>query len=339
MGIKFSVMMAGTYPLRDYIEMGQAIERLGFDELHIADDLIMRPAWPILSLIGANTSRIRLGPAIVTPQVAHPVYHAAHLAALDELTGGRALCGVGRGGFNTLLGVAKPLRPVRRLREAVQLMHHVLCGQREAFDGEFFRVTADMYLQFPAVARDIPIFIGTWGPRLAELAGEIGSGLKADCTANPDYLRTLIAHVQQGAQRVGRSPATLEITVGPLCSIAAERTRPQREMRRFLALYLPYLAPMTTAAGITAEEISAASTAMARGDLDAVDRLVPDAALHAFSMTGTPADVIPQIETIIAAGATHIAFGPPLGPDFHAALALIGKHILPHFRAAGGRAA
>ena len=41
--------------------MGQAIERLGFDELHIADHLIMRPAWPILSLIGANTSRIRRG--------------------------------------------------------------------------------------------------------------------------------------------------------------------------------------------------------------------------------------------------------------------------------------
>ncbi len=339
MGIKFSVMMAGTYPLRACIEMGQAIERWGFDELHIADDLIMRPAWPILSLIGANTSRIRLGPAIVTPQVAHPVYHAAHLAALDELTCGRALCGVGRGGFNTLLGISKPRRPVAMLREAVTLMHHILRGQREAFDGEFFQVTPDMYLQFPAVARDIPIFIGTWGPRLAELAGEIGSGLKADCTANPDYLRTLIARVHQGALGVGRDPAGLEITVGPLCSIATERLQPQREMRRFLALYLPYLAPMTAAAGITADQIQRAATAMARGDLEAVDRLVPDAALRAFSLTGTPADVIPQIERIIAAGATHIAFGPPLGPDFYAALSLIGERILPYFRADGERAA
>ena len=333
MHIKFSVMMAGTYPWRDFIEMGQAIERLGFDELHIADDLIMRPAWPILSLIGANTRRIKLGPAIVTPQVAHPVYHAAHLAALDELTAGRAICGIGRGGFNTLLGVTTPVRPLRMLREALALMQHVFTGQRAAYDGDFFKVTPDMYLQFAPVQRDIPLFIGSWGPRMAELAGEIACGLKADCTSNPAYLRSLIARVHAGAARAGRDATQLEVTVGPLCSIARERERPRREMRRFLALYLPYLEPMTSAVGITPAQTAAAAQAMARGDLEAVDRLVSDVALDAFSLTGTPADVIPQIEALIAAGATHIAFGPPLGPDFYAALELIGSRVLPYFRA------
>ena len=331
--VKFSVMMAGTYPLRDYIEMGQAIERLGFDELHIADDLIMRPAWPILSLIGANTRRIKLGPAIVTPQVAHPVYHAAHLAALDELTDGRAICGIGRGGFNTLLGVATPHRPLRMLREALTVMQQVLKGESAAFDGEFFKVTTDMLLQFAPVQRELPIFIGSWGPQMAELAGEIASGLKADCTCNPEYLRSLVARMHAGAARVGRDPAMLEMSVGPLCSIALEREQPRREMRRFLAMYLPYLEPMTSAAGISAAEAAAPAQAMARGDLDAVDSLVSDAALKAFSLTGTPDDVIPQIEALIAAGATHVAFGPPLGPDFYAALELIGRRVLPYFRA------
>lgn len=281
-------MRAGTYPLRDYIAKAQAIEKLGFDELHIADDLILRPAWPILALIGANTERIRLGPAIVTPQVAHPVYHAANLAALDELTGGRAICGIGRGGFNTLLGVARPVRPLAMLREAVQLMRHVLTAQRAAFTGDFFCATAELCLQFAPVQREIPIFIGTWGPRIAELAGEIGSGIKADCTWNPDYLRTLLEGVHKGARTAGRDPATLEITVGPLCSIAVDGERARREMRRFLALYLPYLEPMTTAAGISATAIEGAAQAFARADFDAVDRLVPDPALRAFSVTGAP---------------------------------------------------
>ena len=333
--LKFSVMMAGTRPLRDYGELGQLIEALGFDELHIADDLIMRPAWPILTLIGVHTKRIRLGPAIVTPQVAHPVYHAAHLAALDEMTGGRALCGIGRGGFNTLLGVTQPVRPMCMLREALHLMQHVLAGRREAVVGEFFCVTPDLYLQFAPVQADLPIFIGSWGPRMAELAGEIASGLKADCTANPACLRTLVARVHQGARAAGRDPATLAITVGPLCSIATERARPRREMGRFLALYLPYLEPMTSAAGISAEEVAAVAQAVACGDIDTAERLVPDAALRAFAITGTADDAIVQIEALIAAGATHISFGPPLGPDPHAALKLIGERILPYFRNSG----
>ena len=332
MSIKFSVMMAGTYPLRDYIAKAQAIERLGFDEIHIADDLIMRPAWPILTLIGAHTQRIRLGPAIVTPQVAHPVYHAANLAALDELTGGRALCGVGRGGFNPLIGVARAERPVSMLREAVQLMRHVLAGKRAAFDGDFFRVLPELYLHYAPVQREIPIFIGTWGPRIAELAGAIATGLKADCTANPAYLRTLVERVHKGAREAGRDPATVEITVGPLCSVATDREQAQREMRRFLAIYLPYLEPMTSAAGIGAAEIAACTAALARGDAEAVDKAVSDTALRAFSVSGTSVEVIAQIETLIAAGATHVCFGPPLGPDFDTALRLLGEQVLPYFR-------
>ena len=91
MNTKISMMTPGTYPVRDYVPLAQQIENYGFDELHVADDLIMKPAWPILTLIGQHTNRITLGPAIVTPMIAHPVYHAANLVALDELTGGRAI--------------------------------------------------------------------------------------------------------------------------------------------------------------------------------------------------------------------------------------------------------
>ena len=73
--------------------------------------------------------------------------------------------------------------------------------------------------------------------------------------------------------------------------------------------------------------------AFSAGDVERAKSMVPEAAVRAFSASGTPRDVIPQIEEIIAAGATHIAFGPPLGPDVDAALQLLGSEILPHFRA------
>jgi 5,10-methylenetetrahydromethanopterin reductase len=59
---------------------------------------------------------------------------------------------------------------------------------------------------------------------------------------------------------------------------------------------------------------------------------VTDKAVRAFSLTGTPHQVIGQIEAMIAGGADHIAFGPPLGPDPAKSLKLIGEKILPHFQ-------
>ena len=77
MSTRFSIMVTGALPMKDYVPLAQQVEAYGFDQMHIADDLVFRPAWPILTMIAMKTSRLQLGPFIVTPQVANPVYHAA----------------------------------------------------------------------------------------------------------------------------------------------------------------------------------------------------------------------------------------------------------------------
>ena len=332
MTVKFSVMITGMYPMSCFVPWAKKIEAYGFDELHIADDLIFRPAWLILALIGANTSTLKIGPAIVTPQVAHPVYHAANLAALDELTNGRAVCGIGRGGFNPLLGIVNPTKPIKMVQEAHQVMSHVLSGTREQFDGEFFTVTKDLYFQFETLRPDLPIFIGTWGPMMAKMAGKIASGFKADCTWSPSYLSHLKKQFFEGAESVGRDISTLDVIVGPLCSLSRDRAAAMDHIKGLLALLQPALAPMTANEGIPPDEIQAAYDAFQAGDINKAKSLVSDKSIRAFSVTGTPADVIPQIEEMIDAGATHIAFGPPLGPDFDVALDLLAQEVLPHFK-------
>lgn len=331
MPIKFSVMITGMFPMDRYAEWGRKIEEYGFDEIHIADDLIMRPAWPILTLIGANTKRIRLGPAIVTPQVAHPAYHAANLVALDELTGGRALCGIGRGGFNPMIGVTNPQKPVKMVKEAYLLMQRMLSGSREPFDGEFFKATADLYYRYQTPRPRIPMFIGTWGPQMAKMAGGVAGGFKADCTWNPSYFAHLRKEFMAGAENAGRDTSTLQVIAGPLCSLSRDREAARNFIREMLAQAMPLLAPMTFNEGITQEQMDAALAAFNAGDMEKVRALVSDKAVRAFSAAGTPQDIIPEVEEMIAAGATHIAFGPPLGPDVDEALHLLATEVLPHF--------
>lgn len=333
MAVKFSVMFTGMYAMRDVPRMAQLIENWGFDELHVADDLVFRPAWPMLTVAAQHTSRIKLGPFIVTPQVAHPVYHASNLAALDELSGGRAICGVGRGGFNPLIGIQGPQKAIKMLKEAYLMMQRMLSGDRTPFDGEFFKATKDLYFQYEILRRDVPVYIGTWGPKMAHMAGTVAPGIKADCVANPRYLRELATQMKDGARDSGRDPAKLDLIVGPLCCISRDRDLATRTIKEMLALLQPFLAPMTHGEGITDEEIFATAEVFNAGDVARAASMVSDQAVRAFSLTGTPADVIPQIEALIEAGATNIAFGPPLGPDFLAALELLGTEVLPHFSA------
>lgn len=331
MPIKFSVMFTGMYSMNDVARMARQIEDYGFDELHVADDLVFRPAWPMLTVAAQHTRRIKLGPFIVTPQVAHPVYHASNLAALDELSGGRAICGVGRGGFNPLIGIQGPQKAVKMLKEAYLMMQRMLSGDRTPFEGEFFKGTRDLYFQYEIARRDIPVYIGTWGPKMAHMAGGVARGIKADCVADANYLRELGAQLAAGARDAGRDPASLDLIVGPLCCISRDRDLAMRAAKEMLALLQPFLAPMTHNVGITDEEISATAEAFNSGDVARSVSMVSDKSVRAFSLTGTPHDVIPQIEALIDAGATNIAFGPPLGPDFLAALELLATEVLPQF--------
>lgn len=331
MSTRFSIMVTGALPMKDYVPLAQQVEAYGFAQMHIADDLVFRPAWPILTMIAMNTSRLQIGPFIVTPQVANPVYHAANLAALDELSGGRMVCGVGRGGFNPLLGIVGAPKPVKMLKEAWLLMTRMLEGNREPFDGEFFKATADLFFQFD-VQRMIPLFIGTWGPQMARMAGSIAPGIKIDCSASPEHIGELRRQFIAGAEAAGRDTSAIEIIAGPLASIDEDAAAAEDNIRGMLALLQPFLAPMTFAAGISQEEIDAAYGAFTAGEVERAKALVTDKAVRAFSLTGTPHQVIGQIEAMIAGGADHIAFGPPLGPDPAKSLKLIGEKILPHFQ-------
>jgi 5,10-methylenetetrahydromethanopterin reductase len=331
MPVKFSVMFTGMYSMSAVAQMAKRIEDYGFDELHVADDLVFRPAWPMLTVAAQHTSRIKLGPFIVTPQVAHPVYHASNLAALDELSGGRAICGMGRGGFNPLIGIQGPPKAIKMLKEAYLMMRRMLSGDRTPFDGEFFKGTRDLYFQYEIARRDVPVFIGTWGPKMARMAGGVAPGIKADCVADPGYLRQLGAQMAAGAAESGRDASKLDLIVGPLCCVSRDRELATRTIKEMLALLQPFLAPMTHNVGISDEEIAATAEAFNSGDVARAVSMVSDKAVQAFSLTGTAADVIPQIEALIDAGATNIAFGPPLGPDFLVALELLATEVLPHF--------
>jgi 5,10-methylenetetrahydromethanopterin reductase len=332
MSIKFSIALQGSYPIRDYIDKAKRIEQYDFDELHVYDDLMFKPTWPLLTLIGEHTSRIKVGPGIITPQIVHPCYHAGNLAELDELTNGRAVLGIARGAFWEFLGIEKQKKPITMVREAVHIIRRLLSGDHTAFHGEVFTVTEELFFRFQPLRKEVPIFIGTWGPKMCQLAGEIAEGVKSDGLWNPDYVKIIRENIEIGAARANRNPDDVEIIAGPLSSVSNDREKAKETARRVLAVYLPYLRPMTDVAGISEEEINKVREAAATGDFEKGSSYISDLSVAKCSVTGTANDVIEQIEEMVDAGVTHVAFGHCLGPNFDEALDILGKEVLPHFK-------
>jgi alkanesulfonate monooxygenase SsuD/methylene tetrahydromethanopterin reductase-like flavin-dependent oxidoreductase (luciferase family) len=164
-------------------------EELGFDHLWTYDHLTWDPLagtpWgatlPTLVAAAGVTSRVRLGTWVASPNFRHPVPFARELAALDDVSGGRAMLGVGAGGTGhdaRVLG-DDPLPAAdraARLEEFVDLLDRVLVGDHVSFAGRFYRAV-DARTTLPCLQRPrLPFVVAADGLRMLRLAARAGDG-------------------------------------------------------------------------------------------------------------------------------------------------------------------
>lgn len=329
--VQLSIGFSGSKPLSEYITLAKIVDQYGFHTVSIFDDLLFKPAWPILTLMAHHTERVRIGPSISNPYLIHPAVLAGNIALLDELSNGRAYLGIGRGAFLDSLQLETP-SPITAVREAIEVIKRLLRSDSTPFRGKLFHLAEGATLHWTPPRADIPIMVGTWGPKMCAIAGEVADEVKAGPMWNVDYARYMWKHISQGAQRAGRNPEEIRLVFGPLTSIAEDRAEAKALARRTLAFYLPYLAPMPEKVGVEPEEFERVKTATAHGNYDEAARAVSDLCLDSFALYGTPHDCIAQIERIVAeTPVRRIEFGMPHGPDGNEAIRLLGEQVLPHF--------
>lgn len=330
--VELSFGISGSKPLQEYITLAKLAEDYGFHTFSIFDDLMFKPAWPILFSIAQHTKRIRLGPSVCNPYLIHPSILAGNAALLDEASEGRAYLGIGRGAFLEFLEESTP-RPITTVREAIGLIRRLWSGDKTPFVGEVFRATESAQLQWTLLRADISVMVGTWGMQMCYMAGGVADEVKAGSMWSAAYGRQMWAQIEAGAQAAGRDPKEVGLVFGPLTAISEDREQAKAYARRTLAFYLPYLAPMPEFVGMDAVAVARVQAATERGDMESALAEISDEILGSFALYGTPHDVIDGIERMVSETAvTRIEFGMPHGPTGSLeALHLLGKHVLPHF--------
>jgi 5,10-methylenetetrahydromethanopterin reductase len=156
-------------PAAELAETFVAAEQLGLDEVWIGDE---GPAYSdpfaVLAAAAVRTSRIALGVAVTNPYLRHPAVTASAMATVADLSGGRAILGLGAGGGVALdpVGIART-EPLRRTRDAVRIARAVADG----------RATEGYRPPDGAVRHErLPVFIGARGEAFNRYASAEADG-------------------------------------------------------------------------------------------------------------------------------------------------------------------
>jgi 5,10-methylenetetrahydromethanopterin reductase len=288
-------------PAAEVVELVEAAEELGFAGAWVADSQsIMRDAWAVLAAAAGRTSRILLATGVTNPVTRHPAVLAGAIATLDELSGGRAVLGIGVGESAVrTIGVAPA--SLGRLEETVAAVRALLAGEETTIEGHASR------LAWPVAP--VPIWLASSGPRSLRLAGRIADGVLFQVGAHPDLVRWALARIDEGAAEAGRDPRSVRRLVRLACSVHPDREWARDQVRAYAAgaagTVFWAVPESELPDGLHAEIASLKERYDYFEHMSAEARhreLVTDGILDAIAIAGTPEEALPRFRELLDLG-------------------------------------
>jgi 5,10-methylenetetrahydromethanopterin reductase len=328
--MRFSLRLNNDLGLPDYVALAQAAERAGFDQIWVSNDLFLQSAPVILSSIAAHTERLEFGTGILNPYTLNPAEIAMLAATLDELSGCRFNLGLaaGAGDFLHWVGIEQS-HPLAAMRETIIAIRALLRGERVPTRGKFLNWSNEAYMRIQA-PRVTPIYLGAMSAGMLRLAGELADGV-LPLLFPPEHYFEVRPHLEQGKRSRAPELGELDFAVCIWASISDDRSAARRALAQKVAYYGYTLSPMILSRlGLVRDDFGPIEQAlMVKRDEARAVSLVTDQMLK-IGVVGQPEDLIARLEPLVKAGAKHLSFGPPLGPDPFAAVELLGRQVLPH---------
>jgi len=320
---------------REFAAHAGRAEELGFGTFWVPEDPFYRGAFAVASAVACGTSKIKIGLGIVNPYLRHPALTAMEFAALDEVSDGRAILGIGAGLKDWIEGRLKIpyTRPTVAMRESIEIIRRFFRGEEVTYAGRVFQ-TERIKLSFKPVRIEIPIYLGILGPKNCELTGEVADGLLLSIMSSPAYVKFAMKHVRVGLAKSGRDVSTFNVGSYIFSSISEDERAARDRLRPIVAIMISLMAPQPTtpifaAAGLPADTIRAFGESFARGRVPA--DMVTDDMIDTFTIAGSPARCRENLARLIEAGMTAPVFFevpgvPPLQTmdDAH-------RYLMPHF--------
>ncbi|NYJ75963.1 LLM class flavin-dependent oxidoreductase [Allobranchiibius huperziae] len=186
--MRFGITILPEHRWSDAAPLWRAAEELGFDHLWTYDHLtwggLPDSPWfgtmPTLTAAAMVTSRARLGTFVSSPNFRDPVTFMRDILAVDDISAGRLIVGIGVGGDRDSQVIGQPTLSTRervdRYEEFVTRLDTVLREDHVSYDGAYFRANDARTLPRAVQNPRPPFILAANGPRSISIAAERGNG-------------------------------------------------------------------------------------------------------------------------------------------------------------------
>jgi 5,10-methylenetetrahydromethanopterin reductase len=303
--------------MQEASRIASGAEGLGFDSVWMHESLFQRDVVTYISAMAGATNKIRLGSGVINTFTRHPVTAATTFATLSELSGGRVNLGVGLGSFPTIPLIGHQIfpvektRPLRRLKEYIQIVKMVWEGNKVDFDGEFFQVH-NLTLGFKTSGT--PVFVASLSPKTQAFAATVADGVILSPALNSARgTEKMVENVKRGEAKRGRTVERASYMLTSLDPDPAKAAQAVRDYYFFVYQLAEVVRPEVLAPyGISEEQLKPMKEAWKKGDLPEAKRLVPDQAIEVLTITGDGDHASDRLKEYSTVGVT-LPIAMPIG--------------------------
>jgi 5,10-methylenetetrahydromethanopterin reductase len=194
-----------------------ALEAEGVGRAWVIDSqLAMKDVYAGLVVAALNTKSLGLGTGVTNAVTRHPTITANAVAALAEISHGRAVLGLGAGD-SALYGLGMKPQKVAEVEEAIDFFRAVLSGEEGHLGGRKYRL--------PHVAAKVPVYLAVSQERMCELAGRKADGAIVMGPAQPDMVQRQVGWIAGGLKAAGRRRSDIDISFVATTSAQVEHVR------------------------------------------------------------------------------------------------------------------
>ncbi len=269
------------------------------------ENYFSRDAITTLTACTASTKTIKLATGAINPYTRNPALIAVSLASIQELSGGRAILGIGAGNpvQITKMGIENS-KPVQALDEALRIMREMWAGDEVSFEGRVFRIMGAKMDFTPRVS--IPIYVACGGPLMIRLGSKLGDGVLFN-KESPVTMKAAIRRVESAASEFHRKADEIERAVNLYCLPARNVEEALELIRkdRFFIMLMTLLYPRIIGdAGLDQSLFVKMRKTFVSGDIAGAGRMLSDEVIRDFALLGNTDDMKETVRKYLDVGVT-----------------------------------
>ena len=302
----FGITIKPDMPPERIIALTRQAEAAGFDYGWIFDSHVLwLEPYPLLTLMAANTKKMKLGPCVTNPAVRDITVTSSLFATLNLISGGRMQLGIGRGDSSRRVLGKKPVTSAT-LEQAVADFRVLNAGKKIDYDGREAQFTW-------ATGGVPPVWVAGYGPKVLDLAGRIADGVILQF-ADPDLIEWCLGFVKKGAESAGRDFGKIEVMSAAPVWVSNDLKIARERVRWFPALVSNHVVDLVSR--YKPEELPPALTSYIRtkGEYDYLHHcevgssnadFVSDEVIDRFCLVGPAEAHIAKLRRLAQAGVTQ----------------------------------